>query len=112
MVQTHMRIGIIQIAIIVLTLATAAIHFTLNFPDPVFILNSLGYVTLLALLYLPLPVPLIAENRRWVRWALIAFAAITILAWLAIGMRNTVGYTAKTIEVVLIILLFIEGRQQ
>lgn len=47
--------GTLRIGIIVLTAATALIHLQLNFPDPVFILNGLGYLTLLAALYLPVP---------------------------------------------------------
>ena len=41
----------LRIGIVVLTLATALIHLQLNFPDPVFILNGLGYLTLLAALF-------------------------------------------------------------
>ena len=43
----------LRTVIAVLTLVTALINLQLNFPDPVFILNGLGYLTLLAALYLP-----------------------------------------------------------
>ena len=39
---------ILRIGIIVLTLGTAFTHISLNFPDPLFILNGMGYLTLLA----------------------------------------------------------------
>ena len=45
----------IKIGVVVLTLITAIVHLSLLFPDPVFILNGLGYLTLLAALYLPMP---------------------------------------------------------
>lgn len=48
----------LRAGIIILVLGTASIHLTLNFPDPVFILNGLGYLALLAALYLPF-------RRRW-----------------------------------------------
>jgi hypothetical protein len=104
------RIGILQIGIIGLTLATALIHLTLSFPDPMFILNGLGYLTLLAGLFLP--IAQLASYRPRIRWALATFAGVTILGWLAIGMRTPLGYTAKTIEVILIVLLFIDARQK
>ena len=42
---------VLRVGIALLTLATALIHLQLNFPDPAFILNGLGYLTLLAALY-------------------------------------------------------------
>ena len=41
--------------VIVLTLIAASVHLSLLFPDPAFILNGLGYLMLLAALYLPVP---------------------------------------------------------
>ena len=61
---------VLRTGIVALTLGTAFIHFSLNFPDPGFILNALGYVALLAALYLP--VPQLARYRNVVRWILIA----------------------------------------
>lgn len=114
--MTSVRIGGLQVGIILLTLATAFVHLTLNFPDAMFILNGLGYLTLLAALYLRLPLELLTENRALVRLALVAFAAVTILGWLAIGDKSLpggwLGYFDKAIEVVLIALLVIEARQK
>ena len=46
---------VIRGGVILLTLIAAAIHLSLLFPDTAFILNGLGYLTLLAALYLPIP---------------------------------------------------------
>ena len=45
----------IRAGVVVLTLIAAAVHLSLLFPDPAFILNGLGYLALLAALYLPIP---------------------------------------------------------
>lgn len=99
---------VLRVGIVALTLGTAFIHLSLNFPDPGFILNGLGYLTLLAALYLP--VPRIARYRGVVRWLLIGYAALTILLWILLGDRTAIGYTAKAIEVALIALLLLEAR--
>jgi hypothetical protein len=102
--STALRVGII-----LLTLATALIHLQLAFPDPAFILNGLGYLTLLAALYLP--VPRLARYRNTVRWVLIGFTALTILLWVLLGARIPIGYIDKAIEIVLIVLLLLEARR-
>jgi hypothetical protein len=99
---------VLRVGIVALTLGTAFIHLSLNFPDPGFILNGLGYLTLLAALYLP--VPRIARYRDVVRWFLLGYAALTILLWILLGDRTAIGYTAKAIEVALIALLLLEAR--
>lgn len=103
------KFGPLQIGIILLTLATAVMHFMLIFPDTLFILNALGYVGLLAALYLPLPV--VSDYRPMVRWALMGYTALTIVLWIFIGTRDLYAYTDKAIEVVLIVLLWLESRQ-
>lgn len=103
--NTAMRAGII-----VLTLATALIHLQLNFPDPVFIMNGLGYLGLLAALYLPLPQ--LSRYRNLARWALVGFAALTIFLWLLLGARTPIGYIDKAIEVALIVLLLLDARRR
>ncbi len=99
----------IRIGVVVLALAAAIVHLSRLFPDPVFILNALGYLTLLAALYLP--VRRLAPHRRVVRWALIGYAALTILAWVAIGERTPLGYSTTAGEVALVVLLLVEGRR-
>jgi hypothetical protein len=102
--STALRVGIV-----LLTLATALIHLQLAFPDPAFILNGLGYLTLLAALYLP--IPRLARYRNIVRWVLIGFTTLTILLWILLGARTPIGYIDKAIEVALIALLLLEARR-
>ncbi len=99
--------GALRAGIALLTLATALIHLQLNFPDPMFILNGLGYLALLAALFLPS----LACYRGLIRWALIGYTALTILLWLLLGARTPIGYMDKVIEIVLIALLLIEARR-
>jgi len=99
--------SVLRIGIAVLTLATALIHLQLNFPDPVFILNGLGYLALLAALFLPN----LARYRNAVRLVLIGYAALTIFLWILIGERTTIGYIDKIIEVALISLLILDARR-
>src|SRR5215204_105475 len=99
----------IRIGVVLLTLTTAAVHLSLLFPDPAFIFNGLGYLILLAALYLP--IPWLVPHRRAVRWALIGYATLTILLWTAIGERNVLGYLTSADEVALVLLLLIESRR-
>jgi hypothetical protein len=82
----------------------------LPIPLPIlFLLNGIGYLVLVSALYLPQ----LHRYQPIVRWLLIIFAAVTIIMYFAIaGFRfNPVGYLAKVVEVALIVLLLIEGRQ-
>jgi hypothetical protein len=113
---TTRTIGPLQWAIILLTTATALIHIWLAFQfpggvDPVFILNGIGYLGLLGLLYLP--IDRLAHYRNLIRWVLIAYAATTVIIWLfpQIGARSPIAYTTKTIEVALIICLWFDWQQ-
>lgn len=99
----------LQAGIILLTVGTALIHLQLNFPDPVFILNGLGYLALLAALYLPLTQ--FEDRRDTIRWALIGFTTLTVVLWILFGERTPIGYIDKLIEVALISLLLVESRR-
>lgn len=101
------------IVIILLTLATAAIHFSFFLADPagglIYALNALGYVILVAALYLPISA--IDNMRRLVRRMLMGFAALTIVAYIAFGLLRhewtlPLGPVDKLIEVILIALLW------
>ncbi len=98
----------VSVGIILLTIATALIHFYLSVPmgrvDVLFTLNGIGYLGLLGLLYLP--IGFLQPYRRLVRLALILFTLVTIGAWVAFGSRGALGYADKAIEVLLVILLF------
>lgn len=115
----------IQIGIILTVLVTATLHLAAAFdkllfpdgPDPLFILNGLGYLGLLGAYFLP--IPFFQQRHNLVRWTLIAFAIVTIIAWLFIWVGQYViaqgvpffshdsiyGVPAKIDEVILLILL-------
>jgi hypothetical protein len=109
---------ILGVGIFLLTLATAGIHlylaftaipyFGLNFGVMLFILNGVGYLGLLGALQLP--IAQLARFRSAARWALIAYAALTILLWVIMApVYEIVGYIDKTIEVILIALLIADA---
>jgi hypothetical protein len=108
METTRTRIGLMQVVIILLALTAAGIHLQLLFPDVIFILNGLGYLGLTAAYFLPLPIPLIRDNKRLLRFALMAFAAVTLILWLVIGERTPLGFFTAGVEVLLIVLLFFQ----
>jgi hypothetical protein len=112
MTTTASSSPLLKFGIIVLTVATAAIHLYLGLSAglPPFVLNGLGYLALLAALYLP--IPQLAPYLNVVRWLLVGFAVLTIVLWLVVtgGDSTAIGYVDKTIEVLLIILLVAEAR--
>lgn len=108
MSKSQMRLGIV-----VLVIATALIHLVLSFrfptgPDPIFILNGLGYLGLIALLYLP--IPQFIGYRNLVRWILLGYTVLTVLLWLLMGARSMIAYIDKLIELALIGLLWLDSR--
>jgi hypothetical protein len=150
--QKFPRIGFLQIAIILLAVATAVTHLYLGvgmgmmmghaappagahpggtgtpphgpggpggpgglmsmlpLPLPIlFDLNFVGYIVLVAALYLP---PL-QRFQSIIRWLFIAFTAVTVILWyILVGSHpNTIGIVDKIIEVALIVLLLIEVFQ-
>ena len=109
MKQEQVQLSFMQWGIILLTVATAVIHFSLLFPDVLFILNGLGYLGLLAALYLP--IPQLSNYRRLARWVLLGYTALTVILWVIMGSRILIGYVDKAIEIVLIALLWLESRQ-
>ncbi len=96
--------------IILLTAATAGIHISLLFPDVVFILNGLGFLSLAAAYFLP--IPLFVQRRKWVAWAYVGYTLVTILLWVAIGERSTLGYLTKAIEIALLISVWLDYRRR
>ncbi len=120
-----MRLQPRQYAIMLLILLTAALHFGAALdhqlfpegPDPLFLLNGLGYLGLLGAYFLPIP---IFQDRHKLVWrVLIGYVILTIVAWLIIWVGINVignhvpffsrdslyGVPAKIIEVILLILL-------
>jgi hypothetical protein len=110
---TAPRLGPLQIGIILLTVATALVHLALGLPRPdiLFILNGIGYLVLVGALYLP--VPQLSAYHALIRYALMAFAAVTIVGWIVIGDKTLIiGYFDKAAETALIVLLAVEARQK
>jgi hypothetical protein len=119
---TSLRIGIILTVLITAVLHLAAAFDTVLFknavPDPLFLLNGLGYIGLLGAYFLP--IPFFRNRHKLVRWALIGFAIITILAWVYIWVFQYVilqgvpffsrdswyGVPAKIAELILLALLW------
>ncbi len=115
-----------QYFIIVLVLATAFLHLGAALdrqlfpdgPDPLFILNSLGYLGLLGAYFLPLV--FLQRMHRIAWWALLVYVIVTIAAWVVIwvglnviqggqpffGHDSLYGVPAKIAEVALLFLLW------
>jgi hypothetical protein len=94
--------------IILFTLLTAGIHFSLNFAmkkvDPLFTLNGLGYLVLLGT-YILRPGNMF-RYARWLRIIFIGFTILTVVLWIFLGKPYTaIGMIDKFIEILLIILL-------
>jgi hypothetical protein len=106
-------LGTRQYAIIALTLVTAVIHLFLGFTSEgmfqiLFILNGLGYIALLVGLYF---VPQLADKRSLVRYALLGFTAVTFILYFVFNwpdVVSTMGLIDKAVELVLIILLWMD----
>ena len=96
-------IVILRVAVVSLTLATAAIHLSLG--GTLFTLNAIGYTALAVAMVLPGPF----GRLRWLtRIALMGFTAATIGGWWLFGARFDLAYLDKGIELVLLAVLAIE----
>jgi hypothetical protein len=106
------RPGIVQVAIIMLVISTAMLHLMLLSVPGLgiwFLLNAIGYVALMIALYLPQ----LAFLHRLTRYALVAYAALTLILWYVIsGHVSPLALITKTIEIVLIALLLLEDWQE
>jgi len=120
-----MKLNNVRYGIIIATLVTAVAHLLAAFDkilfpdhvDPLFLLNGLGFLGLLGAYFLP--IPFFQQRHNLVHIALMAFAAITIAAWIFIWVIQYViingtpffshdslyGVPAKIAEVILILLL-------
>jgi hypothetical protein len=102
-----------QKTIVGLTVATAVIHLILallNSGDTLFLvlflLNAIGYLVLLAALYF---LPQLAAQRAMVRWALLAFTAVTFILYFVFNwptVLNPLGVIDKLVELALMIYLW------
>lgn len=111
--------------IIILTLITAFLHLAAAIdkqlfpagPDPIFLLNGLGYLGLLGAYFLP--ISFFQQRHELVRKVFMGYAVLTIIAWLVIWVGFSVirdgipffshdsvyGVPAKIAEVFLLWLL-------
>ena len=108
-------LGPLAAGVILLTLITAAIHFYLapiefgtgaTLFGVLFVLNGLGYLTMLAVIYAPLG--FLAPFRLAARVILIVIAAASIGAYFYVGVFDTIGWVEKAVEAGLILLVLIE----
>jgi hypothetical protein len=110
MVTSRTSAGVgLWVGILLLTLATAAMHLYLglSFGNTLFVLNGLGYLGLLAALRLP--IPQLVRFRGAVRWALVGYTALTIVLYFIDNPGMIIGYVDKAIEVTLIALLLVDA---
>lgn len=95
---------LLRVGIVVLTLSTAYIHYTLG--GLMFMATAAGYLVFAGAMIAPLA---LASRYRWlIRAALIVFVIATIGGWLMFGARYWLGYLDKGIEIALIALLGLE----
>jgi hypothetical protein len=115
-----------QVVIILGVIATAVLHLFAAFdrilfpegPDPLFMLNGLGYLGLLGAYFLP--ISFFQQRHKLVWWALFIYIILTIVAWVVIWVGINViangvpffshdsvyGVPAKIIEIILLFLLW------
>ena len=100
--------------IVVFTLITAVIHLVLGFGSlgdgffgVLFILNTVGYLALLVALLRPLA--FLQGQEKLVHYGFMAFAAVTIIAWLVMNgdFTNPIGLVTKIDELLLIVVLWL-----
>jgi len=117
-----------QYGIVLLVVFTAILHLVAAFdkelfpesPDPLFILNGVGFLGLLGAYFLP--VKFFQENHKLFWGSLFGYSILTIVAWIIIWVGFSVirdgipffshdsiyGVPAKTAEVILLWLLWSE----
>ena len=102
---TTRPIPLIAAAVVVLTLTTAYIHFSLG--GVLFTLNAAGYAAFAVAMIVitAVPHPFIRRFDWAPRIGLVGYAALTITAYLVIGPYFTLGWVAKAIEVAIIALV-------
>jgi hypothetical protein len=117
-----------QYVIVLLVVFTALLHLAAAFdkalfpdsPDPLFILNGLGYLGLLGAYFLP--IKFFQDRHKLVKWGLFGYIILTIAAWVFIWVIQYViiggqpffahdsiyGVPSKIAEVILLGLLWSE----
>ena len=117
--ETRTSLGPVRIGVILLAVATAAVHLYLFLIEgflgsgtmlPIyqllFVGNFFAYVTLAVALYFVAP---LARFRPVVRALIIAIAVASIISYFYVGVTDTTGDVTKVIEVLLIALLTVDA---
>lgn len=102
--------------IVLLAVITSFVHlvvlgFLFGAPQLLPILNGLGFLALTAALYF---IPQFAGMRSLIRWALIAYTAVTFILYFFLDSHpftNTLGLATKAIELALIALLLTDRSE-
>ncbi len=105
----------LRVVILITGLITALVHLVLlsiliGEVAVLFILNGLGFLALLGAFYFN--PTFLANRRRLVHYAFIAYTALTILLWIPGGTRSLVGYGTKIDEVILLAALWMHLRAE
>ena len=111
MERVQTKFGILHVLLIAAALVTTAIHLYLGlkFSDVLFLLNAVGFVGLTGL-YL-LPIKLLQPYRGLIRWVLMGYSLVTIVMWAIMnGKLDAPGIAAKSAEVLIILLLFLDRK--
>jgi hypothetical protein len=112
--RTRRAAFLLAAGIVVLSLASSYIHFTLGNTATLlgllFLANAAGYVTLAGAVVAVATVrhPLVQRFGWAPRVALAGFAALTIAGYLVMGPYFALGWITKAIEVALIALLVLD----
>lgn len=114
MSEQRPQLNSIAYGVIILTMVTAFIHLYISFlfpdgPNLVFLLNGIGYLVLLAAIYAP--VPALARYRTLFFWVLITYTALTVALWIFKGVYVWYAYIDKAVEILLILLIWLELRR-
>lgn len=119
--------GLVQIGIVITALTTAFIHWYLaismlrdNQSPVLFFLNGLGYLSLLIALFLPrsiverfLPSRLARLYRPVVRYTFMGYTLLTIILWWVMGpMITPIAIIDKTVEITLLVLLWLDRARE
>lgn len=97
-----------RIAIAVLAIITGVYHLLL--PDPMLMLNGLGYLGLLFLYFVQQKI--LRIPRPTVRWIFMGYTAITIILYFVVrgaeGLTFLPGMFIKLVELGLLVLLYLD----
>ena len=117
-VQTlNLKLSKLQLSIIGLTIITAVVHLLAGLSNFILILNGLGYLTILAALYI-IPVNSIRKMQVPLYWGLIGYTLLTIVLYFVShpwgyegDALDRLGLVTKAVEVVLAGLVLVDWFQ-